>query len=129
MKQLYILTGAAMAGLAVALGALGAHALAEKIEPQHLDTFKTGVLYHMYHAFAIIIVGILYRYRQTPHLKNAFIAFVLGIILFSGSLYLMTIGRLIGKNFKWVGPITPVGGLGFMVGWVLVILAFYRKKS
>jgi len=128
MKQRYIFWGAILAGLAVILGALGAHALAEKLEPVYVETFKTGVQYQMYHAFAIILVGILYRYRQSPHLKNAFIAFMLGILFFSGSLYMITIGKLVEKSFRWIGPITPIGGLGFIIGWVFVALAFYKKK-
>ena len=67
MKQRYVITGAALAGLAVILGALGAHGLASKVEPQYLESYKTGVQYQMYHALAILMVGVFYRYKQTPH--------------------------------------------------------------
>ena len=119
--------GAALAGLAVALGAFGAHGLKKIIPPETVDTFQTGVQYQMIHALALILAGILVEKCSSRFLSYAAICFGLGILLFSGSLYLLTYLKAtstIGLG-GW-GLITPVGGVAFILGWVFVVWAVVK---
>lgn len=120
----YVLTGAVLSGLAVVLGAFGAHALASRLGPDALETFQTGVRYHMYHALALLAAGWLVDRR--PDLMSARLAgrlFVTGVVIFSGSLYALA---LTGQ--RWLGAITPVGGVAFILGWVALALAAARMR-
>jgi len=120
--------------LAVALGALGAHALRDKMEagiisPRQFEGFETAVRYHMFHVLAIL--SALLAYRQTP--QKLFITstsfFLIGIALFSGSIYLLSIRQLIHAEWlKILGPVTPLGGIALMVGWIYLGLAFLKKS-
>ncbi|TAD91823.1 MAG: DUF423 domain-containing protein [Bacteroidetes bacterium] len=123
----YIFWGSVLLALAVAFGAFGAHALKSMLTPTQLTTFQTAVQYQFYHAFALILVGLLYRQKASTRLKQAGLAFFLGLIFFCGSLYVMTVGSLTRFDLKWVGAITPLGGISFMVGWVMVALTFSKK--
>ncbi len=122
----YSAMGAIFAFLAVALGAFAAHALRQRVAPEKLAVFQTGVQYQMYHALALIGVGLL-QVRLNPLnpaillLSLAGISFILGILLFSGSLYLLTF-----LKSKTVGIITPIGGVLFLLGWGLVFLGAIR---
>lgn len=119
--------GAALAGLAVALGAFGAHGLKKIVPPETVDTFQTGVQYQMIHALALILAGILVEKFSSRILSYAAICFGLGILLFSGSLYLLTYLKAtstIGLG-GW-GLITPVGGVAFILGWVFVVWAVVK---
>ena len=112
-----ILTIAAVSGMtAVMLGAFGAHALKKVISPEMLEVIKTGVQYQFYHTFALLAVGILMHFNTSKALKWSANLFLLGIILFSGSLYALAI-----TGIKPLGIITPFGGVAFIVGWVLLI--------
>jgi uncharacterized membrane protein YgdD (TMEM256/DUF423 family) len=112
-----ILTIAAVSGMAaVMLGAFGAHALKKVIFPEMLEVFKTGVQYQFYHTFALLAVGILMHFGESKALKWSANMFLIGIILFSGSLYTLAI-----TDIKMLGMITPFGGVAFIVGWVLLI--------
>lgn len=113
-------TGAVLAAIGVALGAFGAHALRARLEPRSLEIYETGVRYQMYHAFALLAVAWLLS-RNVPAAANAGWAFMLGTLLFSGSLYLMAL-----TGWRWLGPVTPLGGAAFLVGWML--LAFAASK-
>jgi uncharacterized membrane protein YgdD (TMEM256/DUF423 family) len=128
MYSKYARWGAVLAGVAVLLGAFGAHILKERLEPEQVAVFQTGVQYQFIHAIGLMLVALFYRYRPLKHMKNAGLAFLLGIGLFSGSLYLITLGHFTHFNFKWLGPITPIGGVAFVVGWGLVAAAFWAKK-
>jgi uncharacterized membrane protein YgdD (TMEM256/DUF423 family) len=105
--------GAGLGALGVVLGAFAAHALAAKLEPKALQAFETGVRWQMVHALALLgcaaLTAIGWRTR------GAAVAFVLGTVLFSGSLY-----GLAGAGLTWLGPVTPIGGVVFVVGWVLL---------
>lgn len=136
MHTKFIFWGAILACLAVILGAFGTHLIAPyllELQPASkktppMDVYETGIRYQFFHALALIITGILYRQKPNRHVKNAGLLFIIGIFLFSGSLYLITIGHMVRRNFTFVWPITPLGGISFIVGWVL--LAFnYRKKT
>ena len=114
MKPLLII--AAISGmLAVALGAFGAHVLKGVIRPEMLEVFKTGVQYQFYHTFALFSVGILMHFSQSKPLKWSAWFFTTGIILFSGSLYVMAI-----TGIKGLGIITPFGGVIWIVAWILL---------
>jgi uncharacterized membrane protein YgdD (TMEM256/DUF423 family) len=113
-----ILTIAAISGLlAVVLGAFGAHALKKMISPEMLEVYKTGVQYQFYHTFALLVVGILMYFNTSKALKWSGYLFVLGILLFSGSLYVMTI-----TGIKALGIITPFGGTVWIVAWFLLMV-------
>jgi uncharacterized membrane protein YgdD (TMEM256/DUF423 family) len=115
--------GALLAGIGVALGAFGAHALRARLEPRNLEIYETGVRYQMYHAFALLAVAWLLS-RNVPAAANAGWAFMLGTLLFSGSLYLMAL-----TDWRWLGPVTPLGGTAFLLGWVLLALAAAKLEA
>jgi uncharacterized membrane protein YgdD (TMEM256/DUF423 family) len=110
--------------MSVMLGAFAAHGLKSKLSENLLNTFQTGVQYQMYHSLALILLVILYR--QIPQSLLLFSAgFMLaGIILFSGSLYMLALTQM-----KWFGPITPIGGVCFIVGWALLIASALKGAS
>jgi uncharacterized membrane protein YgdD (TMEM256/DUF423 family) len=120
--------GIVFSGLAVIFGAFGAHALADRLQPEELEGFKTGVQYQMYHGLALILAGIMLKNKPSANLSNAAICFILGTFFFSGSLYLITIGKISHFDFKWVGPITPIGGLAFTTGWALMLYHYITKR-
>lgn len=121
MKKLMI-AGAVNGMLAVALGAFGAHGLKEKLSPEMLDVFKTGVQYHMYHALALLLVALATSKLGDDGVKWPGRLFMTGIVLFSGSLYVLSI-----SDVKWLGAITPFGGVCFIAGWLLFAHAAYKK--
>jgi uncharacterized membrane protein YgdD (TMEM256/DUF423 family) len=112
--------GAGFALLAVVLGAFAAHGLKAVLDAQQLALFETASRYQMYHALALLVVGVMLTNPQFSRslLKLAALAFILGIILFSGSLYLLA---LVGVS--WLGAITPLGGIAFLSGWLLMMVA------
>ncbi|MFC7391922.1 DUF423 domain-containing protein [Scopulibacillus cellulosilyticus] len=125
MSKLFIIFGSAFAFLAVAFGAFGAHVLKAKIGEQHLSVFETGVQYQMMHALGLILIGILsitVFQGQSSLLNWAGWIMFIGIILFSGSLYMLSTTQL-----SVFGPITPLGGVAFLVSWLLVIIAFIKS--
>ncbi|WP_187274251.1 DUF423 domain-containing protein [Paenibacillus sp. N3.4] len=117
--KLFILLGSLNAFLSVALGAFGAHYLKQKLTADKLEVFHTGVQYHMIHAIGLIVIALLAEKLGNSSLVNASgWAIFIGIILFSGSLYALSLTGL-----KFFGPITPLGGVSFLVGWVLLAIA------
>ena len=129
MQKNYIMFGCLMAALAVVLGAFGAHALKVRLSPDQLATFETGVKYQFYHAFAILFAALLLDKHQHAFINYAIYAFSAGILCFSGSIYLLATRNLIGlTTYKWLGPITPIGGTFFIVAWILLFLAVLAQK-
>ena len=129
MRKNYIIAAAIFGGLAVAIGAFGAHRL-EKItsDEKILHGFQTGVQYQMYHALALLAVAILFESFPSTWMRRAANCFITGILLFSGSLYLLTFLKIEGSTaIRFVGPITPIGGLFFIAGWLLLLLAVKKK--
>ncbi|WP_346238750.1 DUF423 domain-containing protein [Niabella insulamsoli] len=127
MYKFYLAAGTILSGLGVILGAFGAHRLKE-IAPDSVPTFQTGVQYQMYHAFALILVGILFEKIPVRAMHWAGISFLIGILLFSGSLYALTALKSTGKvGLGGIGIITPIGGLFFIMGWVALLLAVLKK--
>jgi len=112
-----------MAALAVICGAFGAHALKTKLSSESLQTFETAVRYQFYHAFGLLAAGILYASFPGKLLQWSGNLFITGIILFSGSLYVLC-GL---PSMKWIGVITPIGGLCFITGWILLAVAVAKK--
>ncbi len=119
MNQLFLALASFLGALAVALGAFGAHALRRRLSRETIETFQTGVHYQMYHSLALVGVALAFqRTPSSPLLAASGWFFVLGILLFSGSLYLLTLTRL-----RWLGAITPLGGVAFIVGWLCLLLS------
>lgn len=114
MSRALLAAGALDAGLAVAAGAFGAHALRGRLEPRALEIFETGARYQMYHALAILLCALL----ATTGARTAGWIFQAGIVVFSGSLYALAL-----SDVKWLGAITPIGGLAFLVGWAYLAVA------
>ena len=109
--------GALFGALGVVFGAFGAHALRARLEPRDLEIFETAVRYQMYHAFALMAAAWLLS-RNQPQAGYAAWSFVIGVAIFSGSLYLM-----VATGQRWLGAITPIGGVAMIAGWCLLALA------
>lgn len=119
-----LVAGAVLALLAVMAGAFGAHGLRHLVDARALEVFQTAVNYQLYHALALILVSMLAGFGCSQRLLSVAAGFLLaGILMFSGSLYLLVL-----TGAHWLGPVTPLGGLGFMVGWVLVAVAAFRRQ-
>ncbi|MBE0643379.1 MAG: DUF423 domain-containing protein [Bacteroidetes bacterium] len=113
---------AAISGfLAVALGAFGAHALASRVDASLLEAYRTGVLYHLVHSVAILGCGLFLLTHDERRIHHAAGYFLAGIVLFSGSLYIMTV-----TGARWLGAVTPFGGIAFLSGWVQLAVAGWR---
>lgn len=121
--------------ISVALGALGAHALKNQIPsglitPDQLNGFDTAVKYQMYHSLAMLLMVILNKELNNKFLNLAYHLFFWGIILFSGSLYFLCTRNLMGADWlKFLGPITPIGGILFVAGWLMLIVAVMIKAK
>ena len=128
MHKKFIAIGSAMAAIAVALGAFGAHGLKKIVSADTVQTFQTGVHYQMVHALGLLLTGLLYEKCFPKFARIAGILFLIGILLFSGSLYVITTGKAVGNAaFDKAGIITPVGGLAFIGGWLFLFLAAIKK--
>jgi uncharacterized membrane protein YgdD (TMEM256/DUF423 family) len=128
MHKTFLIIASLLAALAVVLGAFGAHGLKKIVPADTVATFQTGVQYQMYHAFALFIVAILYERFANANLQYAGIMFLTGIILFSGSLYLLVALKATEKTgLGGIGIITPIGGLCFIVGWILLLVGILKK--
>ena len=128
MHPLFLLFSTVSAFLAVAFGAFGAHGLKTVLTPEMLAVYKTAVTYQMWHALALGLIALLYKPNQTSRLLHyaGWLMFS-GILLFSGSLYLLSLSGL-----KWLGIITPLGGLCFLAAWLLLIIFafnYYKKEA
>lgn len=121
--RIALICGALFALLAVMAGAFGAHGLRGVLGDRGLEVFQTAVTYQVYHSLALVLVSILPMAGLSRRLLGIAAGFfVAGILLFSGSLYFLVL-----TDIRWVGPVTPVGGASFMVGWILVIISGFRR--
>ncbi len=128
MHKSFLVWAALLGGLAVIFGAFGAHKLKELVPMETVSTFQTGVTYQFYHVFALLAVGILYAHIPSPQLVWAGRFFLIGILLFSGSLYALTLLKATETvGLRGIGAITPLGGLFFIAGWVALLLGVLRK--
>lgn len=120
MDRTFIFIGALMGFLGVGLGAFGAHGLKARISPDMLAVFETGVRYQMYHALALLVVGLLMPRLEGRAVVVAGWSFTAGILIFSGSLYALAL-----TGVTTLGAITPIGGVAFLAGWVALALAAF----
>ena len=116
-----VVIGSLCAGLGVAAGAFGAHMLKELLEPPMLAVYDTATRYQMYHAFGMVLSGMAVRVNQDGGIAKAGWMFLVGIFLFSGSLYGVSL-----MGVRWLGAVTPVGGLFFILGWTMFAWRFWR---
>lgn len=122
MIKLFLSLGSISAMLAVILGAFGAHGLKNRISTEMLEIFQTGVQYHMYHSLGLIALGILaYHMPESSWLRWSGWMMVAGIVVFSGSLYVLSL-----TGARWLGAVTPLGGVAFIVSWVLLAIAVLK---
>jgi uncharacterized membrane protein YgdD (TMEM256/DUF423 family) len=125
VDKIFIILGSINAAFAVALGALGAHGLKRILTPEWLAIYQTAVHYHMIHALGLLCIGILaQRYSTTLWLKGAGYCLLAGIILFSGSLYALSLSEL-----RFLGAITPIGGISFIGGWIFLAIAIWKETD
>lgn len=124
MSRYFLLIAALSGFFAVALGAFAAHALKARLDPGSLGIFQTGVTYQMYHALALFGVALFWSLYPARLLKWAGYCFIAGILLFCGSLYGLAFGAP-----RWLGPVTPLGGTAFLLGWLFLALAALQWKG
>ena len=131
MHKRFLIAGTVFGGLAVALGAFGAHGLERLTHDADIQHgFRTGAEYQMYHALALLAVALVYEKFPNRILQWAGNCFIAGILLFSGSLYILTLLKIqLSGATRWIGPITPIGGLLFITGWVCFLVGTVKKSS
>ncbi|TVP99926.1 MAG: DUF423 domain-containing protein [Balneolaceae bacterium] len=123
-KHLLII-GSTLMALAVAFGAFGAHVVQDLLTPERFGVYQTAVQYHFYHALGLLIAGILSLWiRDSKWLKWSGIMMMAGILVFSGSLYVLTL-----TDSGWLGMITPLGGLVFILGWIFLAIAVFKHHE
>ncbi len=128
MNQTALLFGSIFGGTAVIFGAFGAHFLKKRFNKEQLANFETGVKYQMYHALALLAIG-LSNVPQNEYLSNAVRFFIIGTILFSFSIYGLTISSAMKSKIKILGPVTPIGGLFLVAGWSMLLMVFITLKA
>ena len=114
--------------IAIILGAFGAHALKKILSIEQLATFETGVRYQMYHALFLLFIGLIKNMPQKAK-KAIYFLVLFGVILFSGSIYLLATNNLTPFDFKIIGFVTPIGGLLLIMAWMVLLLNIMNKKS
>lgn len=123
MQKLFLIIGSIAMALAVGLGAFGAHSLKEMLTDEMLDIFETGVKYHFYHAIGLLVIAFVAQLiPDSSLLQWSGWLMLAGIFIFSGSLYILSI-----SGIRWMGAITPIGGLCFIVAWILLALASWQN--
>lgn len=128
MQRKLILAATVFGSTSIILGAFGAHALKKIMTIESLQTFEVGVRYQMYHALFLFLVAVLVQIND--HFKKIILTTTtLGVLFFSGSIYLLSTNELTSVDFTFLGPITPVGGLLLIVSWILVFYGFNKKTT
>lgn len=127
MKTFTLVIGAVYGLLSVILGAFGAHALKKIISSEKLTSFETGVRYQMYSALFLLIVGYILKF-ESPSEKWISILMIAGTFIFSFSIYLLSMSEAWNMNFKFLGPITPIGGLMMIISWAMLIFYFLKNR-
>ena len=129
MNKRIIITASILGLLAVIAGAFGAHGLKPYLDVDKLEVWHTAVQYQFYHVFALLFLSTFARTKNSL-ISTSYYLFTLGIVFFSGSLYLLACRDLLGWSWlPWVGPVTPLGGLLFIIGWITLAMAAYRNKT
>lgn len=130
MYKPFLRTAVVLGALAVILGAFGAHALKSMVSETAVNTFDTGVRYQFYHVFALALAAIMYSEMPGKWVLWSGRLFLIGMLLFSGSLYLLTFFAATAKSgFRWIGAITPFGGLALIAGWVCLLIALMNSPK
>jgi uncharacterized membrane protein YgdD (TMEM256/DUF423 family) len=127
VQKTFLFLAAVLGALAVGLGAFGAHGLTDLIDEHAIRIYEKGISYHFNHVFALIACSLLYSNKPSKMIRWAYWMFFAGIICFSGSLYVLATASLTNISTSMIGPITPLGGLLFIAGWVL--LAVYALRN
>lgn len=127
MKTLTLVIGAVYGVLSVILGAFGAHAFKKILSPEKLESFETGVRYQMYAAFFLLFVGYILKFETKSENWISWLM-IFGTVLFSLSIYLLAFQDYWGTNLKFLGPITPIGGMLMIVSWIMLIFYFVKAK-
>jgi uncharacterized membrane protein YgdD (TMEM256/DUF423 family) len=127
MNKSIVTTGGVIILLSIVLGAFGAHALKARLDTEQLASFETGVRYAMYHGLAFLIIGGLAREFKLSSWTFRILLF--GVILFSGSIFFLALQPVLGVSMRFLGPVTPVGGLLLIIGWLLLIISLIRKTE
>ncbi len=128
MNKKILVSGSIIGLLAVILGAFAAHGLEKSISPDAIETFQTGVRYQMYHAIVLLFVGST-TILSSKTKKRIYYTLVLGVLFFSGSIYGLATNTLTGFDFTTIGFVTPIGGLFFIISWILMMLDFLKFKA
>jgi uncharacterized membrane protein YgdD (TMEM256/DUF423 family) len=123
MPRLFFITGALFALSGVAAGAFGAHTLRDVLAADRMDVFETAIRYQMYHAFALFLAGWASEKHESSDFVKAGWMFLAGVALFSGSLYI-----LVATETRWLGAVTPVGGMAFLAGWFFLAKGFWKLR-
>ncbi|MEO7766346.1 MAG: DUF423 domain-containing protein [Ferruginibacter sp.] len=130
MQTFFLKTAAILGAIAVMAGAFGAHALKQVLSDKYLATFETAVRYQFYHVLALLAMAILFKEFPNNYLLWSGRLFCVGMLIFSGSLYLLTLLEAMGQHgFKWLGAITPIGGICLIAGWVLMAVGIFSIKG
>ncbi|MFZ4456778.1 MAG: DUF423 domain-containing protein [Bacteroidales bacterium] len=125
-----ILSIAALSGLmCVTLGAFGAHGLKSLLAPEMLTVYETGVRYQFYHTFALLFITLLFQKNESKWFMRSAYLFLAGIVLFSGSLYAMALSGIGGVPLRWLGAITPFGGICFIIGWGFLFVGVKKGNN
>jgi len=128
MNKQIIITASLLGALAVIAGAFGAHALKASLPPRQLEVWQTAVQYQFYHVFALLFLSTFTRFKNKL-VSAAYYLFTFGVLLFSGSLYLISCREILGiPGLAALGPVTPIGGLLFIIGWIMLAFAAFRNK-
>ncbi|MCR9173293.1 MAG: DUF423 domain-containing protein [bacterium] len=125
MNKSIVVTGTVIIIVAIILGAFGAHALKERLNPEQLASFETGVRYAMYHGLGFLILGL--AADRLPKLTWVFRLQLIGVVFFSGSIFFLALQPILGISLKFLGPVTPIGGTLLIVGWVLLLVSLFKK--
>lgn len=123
MNQIALISGSILGILSIVFGAFGAHALKKVLTEERLNSFEVGVRYQMYAAITLLIIGFHLDFTTTTE-KWAYYGIFWGCILFSGSIYFLSLKDVLKANLRFLGPITPLGGLLMIVGWVMLLISF-----
>lgn len=128
MKKGTVITGMILVVIAIILGAFGAHALKESLDSEKISSFETGVRYQMYHGLALIVLGF---NEGKLNLRSRILIrlMVAGVLLFSCSIYLLAIQPIVGFNLKFLGPVTPIGGVLMITAWVMLIIHLLNDRQ
>lgn len=124
MEKRFLLSGSILAFLGVVAGAFGSHILKKQIDSELLPVFETAIHYQMYHSLALILVAVVFKIYGGSWIIKAGWFFLAGIIIFSGSLYILSL-----TGIKWFGAFTPFGGVSFLIGWVCLVIEAIKKNN